>query len=477
MSVGDAPARSLDLILADAPGLRVRRRVSDASPVIAGITLDSRQVVRGSLFCCVPGDHADGHGFAAAAVDAGAVALLVDHELPVDVPQLVVDDVRAATGPLAAAAYGHPSRSLAVVGITGTNGKTTTANLLAHVLDANGRPCGVIGTLTGPRTTPEAPELQARLADFVTDGRRAVSMEVSSHALALHRVDGTRFRVAVFTNLSQDHLDLHGTMERYFAAKARLFEPDLADEGVVCVDGPYGQLLADGAGIHVTTFSAADAADVDLTPTGATFRWQGQPVRLGMGGRFNVTNALAAAAVARRLGLSAADVAGALSTAAPVPGRFEPVDAGQDFGVVVDYAHTPDGLAEVLRAAREGAGAGRVILVFGCGGDRDAAKRPAMGRIAADGADVVVVTSDNPRWEDPAAIISAVLSGIPSVHTHPVLTEPDRRAAIGLALAEARPGDVVVVAGKGHEPHQEVGDVRLPFDDRAVVRELLAGGA
>ncbi len=467
--------RSLDEVLADAPGLRVRRRVGTGSPLLAGVTIDSREVAQGDLFACVPGGRVDGHAFAADAVAAGAAVLVVDHELDVAVPQLVVDDVRAAVGPLAAAVHDHPSRRLAVVGVTGTNGKTTTTNLLAAVLDAHGWPCGVIGTLTGPRTTPEAPELQARLATFATEGRRAVAMEVSSHALALHRVDGTRFRVAVFTNLSQDHLDLHGTMERYFAAKARLFEPGLSDEGVVCVDGPYGELLADAASIPVTRFSMADATDVTLAADHVTFRWSGQTIRLGMGGRFNVANALAAATAARRLDLPAATIAEALSAAPPVPGRFEPVDAGQPFAVVVDYAHTPDGLREVLRSAREAADGGRVLVVFGCGGDRDAAKRPGMGTIAADGADVVVVTSDNPRREDPAAIISAVLSGISPGTPARVVTEPDRRAAIGLALSEARRGDVVVVAGKGHEPYQEIGDDKVPFDDRAVARELLGG--
>lgn len=467
--------RSLDEILADAPGLRVRRRVGAASPPVTGMTLDSRAVGPGDVFACVPGERSDGHRFGPAAVAAGAVALLVDHELTVDVPQLVVDDVRAAVGPLAAAVHGHPSRHLAVVGVTGTNGKTTTTNLLAGVLDAAGWPCGVIGTLTGPRTTPEGPDLQAALAAFVAESRRAVAMEVSSHALALHRIDGTRVRVAVFTNLSQDHLDLHGTMERYFAAKARLFEPELSDEGVVCVDGPYGQLLADAVTIPVTRFSTDDATDVELAPTHLSFRWEGRRVALAMGGRFNVTNALAAAVTARRLGIDADVIADALSAASPVPGRFEPVDVGQSFAVVVDYAHTPDGLREVLASARQAAPAGRVLVVFGCGGDRDVAKRPAMGAIAAEGADLVIVTSDNPRHEDPAAIISGVLSGISPGARARVVTEPDRRAAIGLALDDARPGDVVVVAGKGHEPYQQVGDRTVPFDDRAVARELLEG--
>ncbi len=467
--------RTLDELCHDAPGLRVRRRVGAGNPVVTAITHDSRRVAAGTLFCCVPGEHVDGHSFADRAVSAGAVALMVDHELPLPVDQVVVDDVRAAMGPMASAVHGHPSHQLVVVGVTGTNGKTTTTNLIATILEHHGWPCGRIGTLTGARTTPEAPELQARLAGFVAAGDRAVAMEVSSHALALHRVDGTRVRVAVFTNLTQDHLDLHGTMERYFAAKARLFEPSLSDEGVVCVDDTYGELLADGASVPITRFSVADAGDVVLSATQVEFDWRGRRVHLPMGGRFNVANALAAATVAERLGVPVDAIVGALATVAPVPGRFEPVDAGQDFAVVVDYAHTPDGLAQVLAAAREGAGAGRVLVVFGCGGDRDAAKRPEMGRIAAEQADVVVVTSDNPRHEDPAAIISAVLSGIPAGPRARVTSDPDRRAAIALALADSRPGDVVVIAGKGHEPYQEIGDVQLPFDDRAVVRELLGG--
>lgn len=468
---------ALDELLRDAPGVRVRRRVGTANPPVHHITHDSRQVRAGSLFCCVRGERVDGHTFAGRAADTGAVALLVDHEVDVAVDQVVVDDVRAAMGPMASAVHGHPSRRLAVVGVTGTNGKTTTTNLVATILERHGWPCGLIGTLTGARTTPEAPELQERLASFVAEGKRAVAMEVSSHALALHRVDGTRVRVAAFTNLSQDHLDLHGTMERYFAAKARLFEPALSDEGVVCVDDAYGRLLADAAAIPVTRFSSDDAAAVALTATSVAFTWRDRRVTLPMGGRFNVANALTAATVTDRLGVPVDTIVDALASAAPVPGRFEPVQAGQAFAVVVDYAHTPDGLAQALAAAREGAGTGRVLVVFGCGGDRDAAKRPAMGRIAAEAADTVVVTSDNPRHEDPAAIISAVLAGIPSDARARVTSEPDRRAAIALALAEARPGDVVVVAGKGHEPYQEIGDVQLPFDDRLVARELLGAGS
>ena len=471
-------AVSLDALTADAPGLRVRRRVGgDGATMVTGIAHDSRRVAAGELFCCVRGATADGHEFAAAAHQAGASALLVDHVLDVGVTQLVVDDVRAAMAPLAAAFHRHPSRSMIVVGVTGTNGKTTTTALLGSIFEANGWHGGLVGTLTGAKTTPEAPELQAQLAAFRDDGCQAVAMEVSSHALAQHRVDGTHFAVAVFTNLTQDHLDFHTTMERYFAAKARLFEADFSERGVINVDDPHGSLLASAVSIPVTTFSIADAAELNVSATACSFRWHGHTVRVPLGGRFNAANALAAATTAHVLGIDVDVIVSGLDRVAPVPGRFESVDVGQPFAVLVDYAHTPDGLAKVLSAARDAAGDARVIVVFGCGGDRDAAKRPIMGRIAAAGADVVVITSDNPRREDPAAIISAVRSGIPTGGAAVIVSDPDRRTAIAIAVGQAVAGDVVVIAGKGHETYQEVGDTRLPFDDRDVSRQVLIEAA
>jgi UDP-N-acetylmuramoyl-L-alanyl-D-glutamate--2,6-diaminopimelate ligase len=464
--------RRLSELGADAPQARIRRRVGDDA-LVTSITHDSRLVGRGSLFCCVRGEHADGHTFAAGAVAAGAAALVVEHELDQRVPQLVVEDGRVAMAHLAASLHGHPSHQLEVIGVTGTNGKTTTTWILRAVLEQAGHRTGLLGTLTGVHTTPEAPELQERLAAFVTDGCTAVAMEVSSHALAQHRVDGTRFRVGVFTNLGRDHLDFHGTQERYFAAKARLFEADLTERAVLNLDDRYGQLLRDAVGIPATGFSLDDLDDLVIGPTGCRFRWRGHDVRLPLGGRFNVANALAAATAASELGIDTATIVAGLAAVPPVPGRFESVDAGQPFAVVVDYAHTPDGLTAVLTAARQAAGSGRVIVVFGCGGDRDAAKRPEMGRVAAEEADVAVVTSDNPRREDPAAIISAVISGIPSDARAAVVVEPDRRAAIEAALHRATAGDVVVVAGKGHETTQTIGDDVRAFDDRVVARELL----
>jgi UDP-N-acetylmuramoyl-L-alanyl-D-glutamate--2,6-diaminopimelate ligase len=451
-------------------GIAVEDRRGDASVDVTGVTHDSRQVGPGSLFCCVPGRVTDGHDHAPAAVAAGAVALLCERPLDLPVAQVVVADVRATMGPVAAAFHGHPSASMDVVGVTGTNGKTTTTFLLQAILEAAGRPTGVIGTLSGARTTPEAPELQARLAELRDEGRRAVAMEVSSHALALDRVAGTRFRVAVFTNLSRDHLDFHETMEDYFAAKARLFEPRYADVAVVNADDPRGRLLADAASVPTRTYSLHDVEGLELGATSSTGTWRGQRLVVPLGGSFNVANALAALGAAVELGVDEATAVAGLAGAAQVPGRFEVVTTDQPFQVVVDYAHTPDGVEQVLKAARA-VTAGRVLVVLGAGGDRDWDKRPMMGEAAARHADVVVVTSDNPRSEDPEVIAAAVAAG--AAGHRDVRVELDRRAAIELAVRDARPGDVVVVAGKGHETTQTVGDRVLPFDDREVVRDVL----
>jgi UDP-N-acetylmuramoyl-L-alanyl-D-glutamate--2,6-diaminopimelate ligase len=444
---------------------------------VRAVVHDTRAVTGGALFCCVRGSRADGHDLAAAAIERGAVALVVDHALPLEVPQMVVADVRAALGPVAAAFWDHPSHHLAVLGVTGTAGKTTVTHLLAAILAADGRPCGVVGTLSGARTTPEAPELQALLAEHRRRGDVAVAMEVSSHGLEMGRVDATRFAVGMFTNLSQDHLDFHGTMEAYFAAKARLFDPGVSERAVVCADDPWGRRLLDrlrGRGdVEVHPYRLADAADLSLSPSGAALTWRGQRIELGLAGRFNVRNAVGAATAAAAAGVGPAAVARGLAGAAAVPGRFEAVDAGQPFTVIVDYSHKPDALDQALRAARElVTGRAGLTVVFGCGGDRDAAKRPLMGEVATRLADDVVLTSDNPRSEDPLAIIDDIARGVPAGAR--VRIEPDRRRAIALALGAARPGGVVVVAGKGHETTQVVGDRTVPFDDRVVAREALA---
>jgi UDP-N-acetylmuramoyl-L-alanyl-D-glutamate--2,6-diaminopimelate ligase len=447
---------------------------------ITDVTLDTRTVRPGSLFCCVRGQRVDGHALAGEAVAAGAVAVLA--EAPVEVPEgvavVAVPDVRAAMGPISAAHWGHPSRSMVVIGVTGTNGKTTTTQLLGSVFAAAGRRVEVIGTLSGrpgePPTTPDAPTLQARLAALRDAGVDVVAMEVSSHGLAMHRVDATWFSATAFTNLGQDHLDLHGTTEAYFAAKARLFTPAFTDLAVVDVDDPHGRLLRDAATVRTVPYSLEDADELVLAPGGSAWRWRGTTMRLPIAGRFNVANAIGAATVAAELGVDVADVAAGLAATPPIRGRFESVEAGQPFGVVVDYAHTPDGVDQVLRAARA-VTTGRLLVVLGAGGDRDAEKRGPMGEAAARHADVVVVTSDNPRSEDPAAIAAAVAAGAAG---HPDLrVELDRRAAIALAVGEAGPGDTVVVAGKGHETTQTIGDRVLPFDDREVVRQVLDSGS
>lgn len=450
---------------------------SDGDPELTTVEHDTEEVVPGSLFCCVRGSRVDGHDLAATAVEAGAAALLVDHPLPLAVPQIVVPDVRRAMGPLAAAFWGQPSHDLTVAGVTGTSGKTTVTHLLRSVLEAAGRPCAIIGTLSGARTTPEATELQAMLARERSGGRDAVALEVSSHGLELHRVDGTRFAVAVFTNLSQDHLDFHHTMDSYFAAKSALFTPGFTGRAVVCADDPWGRRLLARLeaepDVTTTPYSLDDADGLVLTSAGASYRWRGETVHLRLAGRFNVSNAVAAATAAHALGIEPAIVARGLSAAPPVAGRFEAIDTGQPFTVLVDYAHKPDALDKALRAARElVADGGSLVVVFGCGGDRDAAKRPVMGEVAARLADRVTLTSDNPRSEDLRAIIDAIGTGMPRGTA--VVVEPDRRRAIERALGGARPGDVVVIAGKGHETTQIIGDTVVPFDDRAVARAVLA---
>lgn len=440
---------------------------------ISGLAHDSRAVKPGDLFFCVPGANHDGHDFAADALARGATGLVVERLLDLDCPQLHTNSVRQAMGPVSSAFYGHPSRSMVVVGVTGTNGKTTVCSLLGSVLKAAGLQTEVLGTLTGVLTTLESVDLQHQLAGWRSAGIDAAVMEVSSHALDQHRVDGSRFDVAVFTNLTADHLDYHRTIEEYFAAKARLFTPQLSDRSVVNRGDDHGRKLAAEPRIPTVGYDPQNVP-VRVGPRDLGLRWRGQDVRLPLTGRFNAANALAAAEAALLLGASSSEVVAGLNSAAPVPGRFETIESECPYTVVVDYAHTPDGLAQVLSAARElVGGSGRLRVVFGCGGDRDSLKRPMMGRVAAELADQVIVTSDNPRSEDPEAIIADIVSGIPEKSVG-VSTQPDRRAAIAQCLDNASDGDVVVVAGKGHEANQTVGDRVIPFDDRVVARELLA---
>ena len=454
---------------------------------IAALAYRSDHVVPGALFFCVPGFRSDGHDFARDAIERGAVALVCERPLGLGVPEVIVDDVRAAMGPAAARFHGDPTAQLEVVGVTGTNGKTTTAFLVRHLLEAGGRPCGLLGTVKRvvagreeevERTTPEAIDLQATFRAMLDGGDRACAMEVSSHALELGRASGIRFACRVFTNLTQDHLDFHETMEAYFLAKRRLFESP--GPAVVNVDDEYGRRLA--GEVECVTFAIEREADyrafgVEFDLMGSRFRCRTPAgeveLQSPLPGLFNVENVLAAVGAAHSLGVSLDTIAGALPRFGRVPGRFEPVDEGQDFGVLVDYAHTPEALENVLRAARPVTD-GRLHVVFGAGGDRDRGKRPLMGDAARRLADRVLVTSDNPRSEDPDAIIDEVMEGAGGGAERVT----DRRSAIALAIESARPGDVVVIAGKGHEQGQEFEDGRKePFDDVSVAREALRARA
>jgi UDP-N-acetylmuramoyl-L-alanyl-D-glutamate--2,6-diaminopimelate ligase len=461
---------------------------------VTGLAYDNRAVEPGTVFFCVPGFTRDGHDFAPDAVARGASALVVTRPLGLGVPEVVVDDARAAMALAAARFYGDPTAELAVCGVTGTNGKTTTAFLVRSLLEAAGRQCGLLGTVTSVvggvehpvvRTTPEAIDLQRAFRAMLDGGDVACAMEISSHALELRRAEGIHVAVAVFTNLTQDHLDFHPTMEDYFLAKRRLLASRLTAARVVNADDAYGRRLAvDFA--DATTFALdapADygATDVEFGFAGSRFTAvtpDGSfPTAIALPGRFNVLNALGAWAAARAMGVEHETIAAALPLAARAPGRFEPVDEGQPFAVLVDYSHTPDSLENALRAARDLAD-GRVIVVFGAGGDRDRGKRPLMGRIAAELADVALVTSDNPRSEDPDAIIAEILGGIEPGAAARVEHDADRRASIARAVAAAEAGDVVVIAGKGHEQGQEfAGGRKEPFDDVAVAREALRAGA
>jgi UDP-N-acetylmuramoyl-L-alanyl-D-glutamate--2,6-diaminopimelate ligase len=472
----------LDQVIACAP-------VAARDIEVTNLAYDNRAVQPGALFFCVPGFTRDGHDYAPDAIARGAVALVVERPLELGVPEVRVDSVREAMAPAAAAFYGDPTADLQVTGVTGTNGKTTTAFLLRELLEGDGHQTGLLGTVKSviggqerevQRTTPEAIDLQRTFREMLDAGDRACSIEVSSHALELHRADAVHFAAAIFTNLTQDHLDFHETMEEYFRAKQRLFElaPGVA---VINIDDPYGARLAQTIEDPVTFALEHDASyralDVETGLGGSRFTVRTDDLEVEVAsplrGRFNVYNVLGALATVHQLGVGLDTAVAAIERAGQVPGRFEPVDEGQGFAVLVDYAHTPDSLENVLIAART-LTEGRVHVVFGCGGDRDRGKRPLMGEIATRLADRAIVTSDNPRSEDPDAIVAAILEGAGS----DVRAQVDRRAAIAEAIAGAQPGDVVVIAGKGHEQGQEFeGGHKIPFDDATVARELLRSAA
>jgi len=505
-------------------------RMLGEDSLVTGVTLDSRAVQRGDLYAALPGARVHGAEFIPAAAAAGATAVLTDARGAAaagaaGLPALVVDDPRAVLGGVAAAVYGDPTRSLTLLGVTGTNGKTTVCYLLEAGLAAAGYRPGLVGTIEtrvagrsvpSARTTPEAPELQAMFAAMLEQGVGAAAMEVSSHALALHRVDACHFAAAGFTNLSQDHLDFHPTMADYLAAKAELFRPERSARAVICVDDEAGRTLLGqrpDAVIVATrtdrtrtdwTGSAASeplgspgahpqwlAVDLTVDAHGSAFRLLGpgvdRHVQLRLPGAFNVSNALVALVVLHEAGVDLDAAVAGIEQLTGVPGRMERVDAGQPWLAVVDYAHTPTAVATLLASVRPLV-TGRVTVVLGCGGDRDRGKRPLMGAAAAEGADLVVLTSDNPRSEDPGSIIAAMLEGVTNIqgaqgvqgghgaapaHRAEILTELDRATAIALAVDRARPGDAVVVAGKGHETGQDTGGTVAPFDDRAVLLDAI----
>ncbi|HTX57898.1 MAG TPA: UDP-N-acetylmuramoyl-L-alanyl-D-glutamate--2,6-diaminopimelate ligase, partial [Candidatus Acidoferrales bacterium] len=448
---------------------------------VTSIAIDSRRVTPGALFVAVPGEHSDGHHFIADAVTNGAVAIVVEEARALDVPggvtAIAVPDTRRALSVLAAVFYGDPSRTVDVLGVTGTNGKTTTTRMIASILETSGRPCGVIGTVgahfrdrdwTLENTTPLPPELHSLLAQMHELGAWAVAMEVSSHALALDRVADVHFKVAALTNITRDHLDFHQTLEAYAAAKHKLFA--MAQAAVLNLDDEHGARWYAEVHRRMPALNYSLRGDADMVATaiepsasGSTFSVDGVAMNVHLPGLFNVQNALAAIGVARTLGLDLETCARGLDALATVPGRMQYVSGG-DINVVVDYSHTPDSLENALLALRETT-AHALAVVFGCGGDRDRGKRPEMGRVAAQYADRIYVTSDNPRSESPEAIVAEIEAGIGA---HPHVAEIDRRAAIVRAIDEAAPGDVVLIAGKGHETYQIIGDQTLPFDDAAV---------
>lgn len=458
--------------------------VGDASTVVHGLTHDSRAVESGQMFACLRGHAFDGHEFALDTVARGASALLVDRVVDgADVAQLVVEDTRTAVGPSSAIAWGDPARHLVSIGITGTNGKTTTAQIVAALLEGAAVATGVIGTLHGPRTTPEAPDLHRQLASFVEAGKRAVVMEVSSHALALHRIDGTVFDVVAFTNFGHDHLDLHGSPEAYFRAKSALFTSTFAPVAVINVDDTRGRLLADTISdrggddaMRVVAVDQTDVADVVVGTTEHSYTWRDRRIVVPLGGEFNVANSLMALSIIAELDVDVDAAITGFGSLSAVPGRFEVIDTDETrsrgITVVVDYAHTPDGLERLLRAARALTDT-RVIAVFGCAGRRDIQKRPIMGEVAARLAEVAIATSDNSRGEDPNAIIDDVIAGVAPEYRARVIPLADRRAAIRRALEVATAGDVIVIAGKGHETTQDLGAETIAFDDRVVAREEL----
>ena len=475
----------LNELLRDIP---LKEMTAQGDLEIRDIQYDSRKVQPGDLFVAVQGMQSDGHKFIPMAVQKGAAAVLCMQKPGEDVPYILVDDSRLALALTAAAYYGYPSRELVMIGVTGTNGKTTSTTLIKHVIEkCLGKKCGLIGTIANmigdevvptERTTPESYELQHLLRRMVDAGCEYAVMEVSSHALELDRVAGIRFRVGSFTNLTQDHLDFHGTMENYAAAKAKLFS--ICDKAAVNMDDKWSAYMCKAAACPVLPYGIGPAEEglraehVKFAPSGVEFdavmNGERVPVSLAIPGRFSVSNALTVISAAYLLGISVSDCAEALKTETGVKGRVEVVPGTKDYTIVIDYAHTPDALEKVLQTMR-GVAVGRVVALFGCGGDRDPIKRPIMAKAAADNADFTVITSDNPRTENPNRIIEDIVPGMPEGADYIVI--PDRREAIAWAMDNHRTNDIIVLAGKGHETYQEINGVKHHMDEREIVAEHL----
>ena len=470
-------------------GIEVLEQNADPELELTGVSYDSRSTALGELFAAISGYATDGHRFIPAALARGAACVLCEHDMPEHTPWVRVRDARAALAQLGCNWFGHPAERLCMIGVTGTNGKTTVTCLVKHVLEQTlGAKVGLIGTnaniigdevLHTEHTTPDAYELQKLLRRMADAGCTHAVMEVSSHSLVLHRVEGIRFRVGIFTNLSQDHLDFHKTMEAYAEAKALLFAQ--SDVGIVNADDEWAHVMIERAKCPMHTYSAkrndADlvAKDIRLSASGVRFvAMHGDAIarmRLGIPGMFSVYNALSVIACACALGISLDDCSAALDTAKPVKGRAEVLETDGDYTILIDYAVTPDAIDNILTTVREFAPA-RLVFLFGCGGDRDRGKRPKMGRIAGQKADFVIVTSDNPRTEDPEAIIADILPGLKETHT-PYVVRPDRREAIAYAIENHCPGDVIILCGKGHEDYQIIGKTKVHMDEREIVAEIL----
>jgi UDP-N-acetylmuramoyl-L-alanyl-D-glutamate--2,6-diaminopimelate ligase len=446
----------------------------DTEVLVTGISQDSRLVQRGDLFCCIRGEKFDGHAYAKDAVSRGAVAIITEEvliDLPDSVVQVTVATVRDVIGICASEIYDNPSHVLKIIGVTGTNGKTSTVSIIGDLLSSLGAQITTFGTLTGERTTPEAIDLQKALAECVAQDITHVVMEVSSHALDLGRVKGTSFAAVVFTNLGNDHLDFHGSQENYFAAKKKLFHSEYSSLAIINRDDRHGVKILESTDLRSVSYGCEDAQDVVVMANSTNFEWKNETIRVRIGGAFTVFNVLAAVTVVESLGYSPSEIAMACEDVRPVRGRFELVPGVKDFHVVVDYAHTPEGLREVLKTARA-LTRNDLSVVFGCGGDRDRSKRPLMGQIAGALADSVYITSDNPRSENPQTIIDEIFTGV-SQPRGSVITIVDRREAISVALHHAKSGDVVVIAGKGHETTQEIDGTTMPFDDVVAAAEVI----